>query len=84
MNPTKIIHEIAGAADSLFRGMTSGSEIRSTLSDHLLRQYPALTAADRQTIQDKVLSILKEEGFFDAHGSGDTWDSDAPDDNDDE
>jgi hypothetical protein len=84
MNLTKIIHEIAAAADSLFRGMSSSSEIRSTLSDLLLRKYPTLTATDRQTVQDKVLSILKDEGFFDARGSGDAWDSDSSDDTDEE
>ena len=81
MSPKKISHEIAATADDLFGGL-SASELRTALVEHLQRHYPALSPDERQTIRDDVLTILRDEGFFDSRGNGDSWDSDSAGDSD--
>lgn len=83
MNPTRLAHEIAATADDLFGGL-SASELRTALVEHLQRHYPALSPDERQTIRDDVLTILRDEGFFDSRGNGDSWDTDSINESDDE
>ena len=81
MSPKKISHEIAATADDLFGGL-SPSELRAALTEHLQRHYPALSADERQSVRDDVIAILRDEGFFDSRGNGDSWDSDSAGDSD--
>lgn len=81
MSPKKISHEIAATADDLFGGL-SPSELRAALTEHLQRHYPARSADERQSVRDDVIAILRDEGFFDSRGNGDSWDSDSAGDSD--
>ena len=38
--------------------------------------------AELQSVRDDVIAILRDEGFFDSRGNGDSWDSDSAGDSD--
>jgi hypothetical protein len=80
MNLQSVISQVADEADELLGSCSSMEEARVELQDHVQSAFPKLTAAEKTAAVRGVLSILKQEGFFETTRTGDRFGSEDSDD----
>jgi len=64
MNLKAIIDGIADQADDFLEGVASLEQARAAISEMVTIQDLKLSPADRTTVVEGVMAVLKEEGFF--------------------
>ncbi len=80
MNLNELIDQIAAQADDFLDGFTGRADARAGIQELLTAQHNSLTAEERKHVTDGVMSILEDEGFFDATpGGADENDADSAD-----
>jgi hypothetical protein len=77
MDLKAIINAVADEADDFLVGISSKSEARTAILAYLSDNYPDLNPGDSARVTSGLLSILDNEGFFDARGPRDVWTADA-------
>ena len=66
MDLPSIIDEIAGRADDFLAGAANRREARAGIAELLNADYPRLKPADRKKVEESVMAILEDEGFFES------------------
>jgi hypothetical protein len=79
MNLSALIDEIAAQADDFLDGFTGRADARAGIQELLTAQHNSLTEAERKHVTDGVMSILEDEGFFDATPGATENDADSGD-----
>ena len=70
MNLTALIDEIAAQADDFLDGFTGRADARAGIQELLTARHNTLTETERKHVTDGVMSILEDEGFFNATPGG--------------
>ena len=70
MNLSALIDEIAAQADDFLDGFTGRADARAGIQELLTAQHNSLTTDERKHVTDGVMTILEDEGFFDATPGG--------------
>jgi hypothetical protein len=81
MDLKAIINTVADEADDFLAGISSKPEARTAILTYLSDRYPDLSPGDSARVTSGLLSLLDNEGFFDARGPRDAWseeDEDEP------
>jgi len=65
MDPKSIVSEICDEADDFLAGVMRPEEAKAGISEWLTIHYSMLVPADRKTITEQAMRILRNEGFFD-------------------
>lgn len=66
MNLSALIDEIAAKADDFLEGFTGRADARAGIQELLTAEHNSLTEPERKHVTDGVMSILEDEGFFEA------------------
>jgi hypothetical protein len=64
MDLPSIIDEIAGRADDFLADAANRREARAGIAELLNADYPQVKPADRRKVEEAVMAILEDEGFF--------------------
>jgi len=78
MNHQALIDATASEADTFLAGISSMTEARAAILDHLKTRFPKLSPSDHPLIVAGVLAILQEEGFFEGTAGADLNDASEP------
>ncbi len=64
MDLNSIASEICDQADDFLAGVSKRDEAKAGIAEWLTMNYPMLPASDKKTVNEQVMGILGNEGFF--------------------
>ena len=70
MDLSAVIDEIVSRADDFLAGAADRKEAAAGIAELLNSDYPKLSPGERKKVTEGVLSILEDEGFFEAGPAG--------------
>lgn len=74
MNVQAIINTTADDADEFLAGISTMTEARAAIREHLKARHPELTPDESTRATAGILAILEEEGFFDGTAGAESFD----------
>jgi len=66
MDQKAIVSAICDQADGFLEGVTKPAEAKAGIAEWLTIHHPKLTPEEKKTIIAQAVSILENEGFFEA------------------
>ena len=69
MNVQAIINSAADEADDFLAGMTTKSDAKPAIREYVSSHYPSLSPGDNARVVTGLLTLLDNEGFFEAAGT---------------